>query len=114
MVGDAYILAVREGKVGLYPLAGNSYINPDIQTASFTNGSHKAYLPVKDDTLGDILKKSTGVRFLYSDEIVTGIQDGILYDGAEGESIYDLQGRKLSEITEPGIYIVNGKKRFIK
>ena len=114
VVGDAYILAVREGKVGLYPLAGNSYINPDIQTASFTNGSHKAYLPVKDDTLGDILKKSTGVRFLYSDEIVTGIQDGILYDGAEGESIYDLQGRKLSEITEPGIYIVNGKKRFIK
>ena len=114
VVGDAYILAVREGKVGLYPLAGNSYINPDIQTASFTNGSHKAYLPVKDDTLGDILKKSTGVRFLYSDEIVTGIQDGISYDGAEGESIYDLQGRKLSEITEPGIYIVNGKKRFIK
>lgn len=114
VVGDAYILAVREGKAGLYPLAGNSYINPDVQTASFTNGSHKAYLPVKDDTLGEILKKSTGVRFIYSDEIVTGIQDGILYDGAEGESIYDLQGRKLSEITEPGIYIVNGKKTFIK
>lgn len=114
VVGDAYILAVREGKVGLYPLAGNSYINPDVQTSSFTNGSHKAYLLVKDDTLGEILKKSTGVRFLYSDEIVTGIQEGILYDGAEGESIYDLQGRKLSEITEPGIYIVNGKKTFIK
>ncbi len=114
VIGDAYILAVREGKAGLYPLAGNSYINPDVQTASFTNGSHKAYLPVKDDTLGEILKKSTGVRFIYSDEIVTGIQDGILYDGAEGESIYDLHGRKLSEITEPGIYIVNGKKTFIK
>ena len=30
------------------------------------------------------------------------------------ETIYDLQGRKLSEITHPGIYIVNGKKVLVK
>ena len=30
------------------------------------------------------------------------------------EGIYDLQGRKLDEITRTGIYIVNGKKVFIK
>ena len=30
------------------------------------------------------------------------------------ETIYDLQGRKLSEITQPGIYIINGKKVFAK
>ena len=29
-------------------------------------------------------------------------------------TIYDLQGRKLSEITEPGIYIVGGKKVWVK
>ena len=29
-------------------------------------------------------------------------------------TIFDLQGRKLSEITEPGIYIINGVKVFVK
>lgn len=30
------------------------------------------------------------------------------------DTIYDLQGRRLSEITTPGIYIVNGKKVLVK
>ena len=30
------------------------------------------------------------------------------------EGVYDLQGRKIDEITKTGIYIVNGKKVFIK
>ena len=29
-------------------------------------------------------------------------------------TVYDLQGRKLSEITEPGIYIIDGKKVLVK
>ena len=30
------------------------------------------------------------------------------------KSIYDLQGRKLNEITAPGIYIIGGKKILVK
>ena len=33
---------------------------------------------------------------------------------AESKEIYDLSGRKLSEITAPGIYIIDGKKVLVK
>ena len=43
----------------------------------------------------------------------TGIED---VEGENGDvkAIYDLQGRKLTEITEPGFYIVDGKKVWVK
>ena len=43
----------------------------------------------------------------------TGIED---VEGENGDvkAVYDLQGRKLTEITEPGIYIINGKKVLVK
>ena len=47
----------------------------------------------------------------------TGIED-VASDSknerAKSKVVYDLRGRKLSEITAPGIYIINGKKTFVK
>ena len=40
--------------------------------------------------------------------------EGITADPKQPRSIYDLSGRRLKEITAPGIYIINGKKRYIK
>ena len=46
--------------------------------------------------------------------IDTGIEEVEQELSPAFEGIYDLQGRKLDEITKTGIYIVNGKKVFIK
>lgn len=40
--------------------------------------------------------------------------DGVVVDGNAPESIYDIQGRKITEITSPGIYIINGKATVVK
>ena len=108
---DAYILANRNGVVGLFPLSNNSYITSG-ETATFKNNSHKAYLPVEGN-FGELLKKSNGFRFIFDDSIATVI-DEMKTENGNDKTIYDLQGRKLSEITEPGIYIINGKKVFVK
>ena len=108
---DAYILAKKNGVVGLFPLSNNSYITNGA-TATFKNNSHKAYLPVEGN-FGELLKKSNGFRFIFDDSIATVI-DEMKTENGNDKTIYDLQGRKLSEITEPGIYIINGKKVFVK
>lgn len=43
----------------------------------------------------------------------TGVEN-IITNGEAIESIFDLNGRKIEKITERGIYIVNGKKVFVK
>ncbi len=106
---DAYILTKKNNVVGMYPLSNNSYITGGA-TATFTNNSHKAYLPVEGN-FAELLKSSNGFRFVFDDGNTTGVED---IERELEDTIYDLQGRKLNEITEPGIYIVGGKKVWIK
>ena len=43
----------------------------------------------------------------------TGIED-VLVENSVVEGIFDIQGRKVSEIAAPGLYIINGKKVLVK
>jgi hypothetical protein len=54
--------------------------------------------------------KASSLRFVFGE--TTDIED-VEHEDVE-DTIYDLQGRKLSEITEPGMYIINGKKVYKK
>ena len=59
------------------------------------SSSHRAYFMLKPDRPTD-----------------TGIQENCTDN--EASTIYDLCGRKVTEITTPGIYIINGKRQFVR
>ena len=98
---DAYVLTLKNGEVCL----GGVLLN-QLDGTAFLNNSHKAYLPAS------ALPNPSGVSF-YSilwgneEENTTAIEN---VETATVNVIYDLSGRRVSEITAPGIYIVNGKK----
>ena len=66
----------------------------------FTNSANKAYLHIKTNGISFY-----GFRF---DDDSTSLEN--IETDCEEKIIYDLSGRKITEITEKGIYIVNGKK----
>ena len=102
VTGDAYVLAIKDNNVGLYSVT----LNKENETA-FQNNSHKAYLPAGTSTM----QNSAGFRFSFGG--TTDIEE-VETENENVKAIYDLTGRKLSEITAPGIYIINGKKVVIK
>lgn len=52
--------------------------------------------------------------FFYIDETdFTGI-DEVKRDNEKVEVIYDMNGRRITEISKPGLYIINGNKVLVK
>ena len=97
--GEAYVLGVVDGEVGLYKALANG--------TSWLNNANKAYLPMPAGAEGI---KSFSFRF--EGEGTTAIENVEVEN--EVKAIYDLTGRKVNEITAPGIYIVNGVKRVVR
>ena len=107
--GEAYVLSKPNGKeIGFYPAKLNKNATGNDGTTHFLNNSHKAYLPASEVPAGAAL--SAGFRFEFSG--TTAIEK--VESRNEKEEIYDLTGRKLSEITKPGIYIIDGKKVIVR
>ena len=99
IAADAYVLSTGANGVGFY----GAILNQQSNTA-FLNNSHKAYLPMTDG----MNAASYSFRFPGT----TGIE-GVEVEN-EVKAIYDLTGRKVNEITAPGIYVVGGKKVLVK
>lgn len=99
-----FILAAPSAKVGLYEI-DNEYGNG----TQFKNNANKVYLPILESNASGV----NGFSLRISDG-ATGVEEVVgNTDCAAPEGIYDLSGRRIQEITESGIYIVNGKK-YIK
>ncbi len=96
----AYILAAKEGVVGLYE------VNLDDNNA-FTNNAFKVYLPASARPEGT---EAPAMFSFGRGEGTTGIEQ---IAGDAELVIYDLAGRRVEKM-EKGIYIVNGKKVVIK
>lgn len=93
--GNASIYTLQNGSkgIGMY-----KYIGDNIP-------GFRAYLPYTAPTGGNALR-------MVFDDVTTGIEGIEVNDGGK-TAIYDLSGRRVSRMTK-GLYIVNGKKVFIK
>ena len=99
-----YALAVVNSTVGLYQVTLNVDGTGATGTTHFLNNANKAYMSVAS---GSSIK---GFTFKLDDP--TGIEMNTVEQ--KDNSIYDLTGRRVEKVTSTGLYIVNGKKFFIK
>ena len=110
----AYVLGIVDDVVGLYTAAYNVSTDktndgteeaPMVTYEAWKNNAFKAYLP---KTAG---MNAASYSFRFEDG-TTAIENVEVEN--EVKAIYDLTGRRVEEITAPGIYIVNGKKVLVK
>ncbi|MBQ5895371.1 MAG: chitobiase/beta-hexosaminidase C-terminal domain-containing protein [Bacteroidaceae bacterium] len=94
---EAYVLGVVDGEVGLY--------KADMAGGVWLNNANKAYLPAS------VANGAASYSFRFG-EGTTAIENVEVEN--EVKAIFDLTGRRVEEITAPGIYIVNGKKTLVK
>lgn len=110
-----YILANKAEKgVGMYKVITSLSHTKDgvtttFETPSFLNNAHRAWLPMP----AAMSKSASSYVFAVWDRL-TGVEENVFVDVVPEDTIYDLQGRRLKSITSSGIYIVNGKRVFVK
>ena len=74
----------------------------------------QAILRIGDAEIKDVvISNSRGANVLAVNGNATCVSE-VVGEDLEEEGIYDLAGRKLKQISSPGVYIVNGKKTFVK
>ncbi len=92
-----FILAKKNGVLGFYVVADGT-----------TLGAHKAYLPLPTAKLPTATSR---IALSFDDNGTDGIEQIVC--GENDGTFYDLQGRRVATPTH-GLYILNGKKVFIK
>ena len=114
-----YILSKKNDVVGMYKVTTYNKLTSsdgvvttfEAGKESFQNNGHRAWLPMPAAKS----KGAASYQFAvgYSNDDTTGIVE-VLDGNALDGTIFDLQGRRLEEITGRGIYIVDGKRVLVK
>ena len=120
---NIYMLGKKSDRIAMYWTYENRNENGEKETIGGTTNhnesgyvqcnANKSYLMFEEE--GNQTEPAM-YRFFF-DGGTTGIDDITATDTPANENnsgIYDLQGRKLERVVEPGIYIVNGKKVLVK
>ena len=95
---EAYVLSKVDGVIGFY--------KAEMVDGAWLNNATKAYLPASA-----VLNKSAAF-YGFDWDGTTGIEKVEIRN--EKSEIYDLTGRRVENITAPGIYIINGVKTLVK
>lgn len=101
---EAYVLGIVDGEVGLYKAAMNGGV--------WLNNANKAYLPVS--AIPDSAQGAANYSFSFDWNGTTGIDNIEIKNPMAEGAIYDLTGRKINKIAVSGIYIIDGKKVFVR
>ena len=96
---EAYVLGKVDGEVGLY--------KADMNGGVWLNNANKAYLPAS------AVPNKSAQFYGFDWDGTTGVEE-VKGENVEVKAIFDLTGRRVKEITAPGIYIVNGRRVFVK
>lgn len=110
---SAYVLSKQNSGIGLY-MAEMTAKNVDPVHGGggkkyvFLNNARKAYLPAS------ALPTSASVQGFKFDDFTSTAIEGVVTGNEGAKVIYDLSGRRLNNITNAGVYIINGKKILVK
>ena len=105
--GSAYVLGLVSDNVGLYLAELNKNATGGSGNTHFLNNANKAYLPAT------AVPQASQVQALFFNvDETTGVEEVEVESTVK--TIYDLSGRKVSGMSAPGLYIVNGKKVLVK
>ena len=94
---EAYVLGIVDNKVGLY--------KAEMTDGTWLNNANKAYLPAS------VANGAASYSFRFG-EGTTGVEKVEIRN--EKSEIYDLTGRRVENISAPGIYLVNGVKKLVR
>ena len=112
IVGEAYVLGIVEGEVGLYKTQMRTVAlsSASGSVSVFLNNAGKAYLPASAIAAAEGVS-FYGFRFGDEDDETTAAEK---VEVVTENVIFDLAGRRVETITAPGIYVVGGRKMLVK